>query len=317
MPDAARWFRVNTTWSQSEWLADLPPASRLAWIELLGYVKAHGYDGKARAVSPSVFGRMYGIPAKDVQALLDAALADGALRADDGSWTITGWTAHQGDPTGAQRVRRYRERKEKEAQVTDVTRYDRVVTATETETETEEPPVVPHGGTGDEGAEAKPKRSRATTAKGSRTAPADFKPDPEIAAGIGLDTAWAAHELAGFRDWVFRTPRSDWPKTWRNWCRNAFADGRPRGLPHANGNGAHHPGDADWRSAQGRERAAYEAWAAEVEPLLRAADKAVKQAVRAQAEARCEALKEQAGYPRFVKAACLSLYGERIGKPQP
>lgn len=137
MSASGRWFRVNTTWSQSEWLAALEPASRLAWIEMLGYVKAHGFDGKVRSVAPLVFGRMFGIPLAAVKALLSAAVADGALAVDDGHWVITGWSAHQGDPTGAQRVRRYRERREKEEGVTPVTRYDRVVTATETETETE------------------------------------------------------------------------------------------------------------------------------------------------------------------------------------
>jgi hypothetical protein len=134
-PAGGRWFRVNTTWSQSEWLAVLVPAARLAWIEVLSHVKAHGFDGRVRAVAPAVFGRMVGIDAADVRTLLDAAQADGALEVDDGHWIITGWPEHQGDPTGKDRVRRFRDRMKRND--TDVTRYDRYVTHTETETETE------------------------------------------------------------------------------------------------------------------------------------------------------------------------------------
>jgi hypothetical protein len=109
-PAGGRWFRLNTTWSQSEWLAVLPPAARLAWIELLGHVKAHGFDGRVRAVSPVVFGRMVGLKASDIKTLLAAATADGALTCDDGHWIITGWREHQGDPTGKDRVQRFRDR---------------------------------------------------------------------------------------------------------------------------------------------------------------------------------------------------------------
>jgi hypothetical protein len=133
---SGRWFRLNTTWSQSEWLAELPPASRLAWVELLSYVKAHGFDGKVRSVSPVVFGRMVGIEPADIKRLLAAADADGALIIDGDDWTLTGWQAHQGDPTAKHRMRRYREKQNTE-DVTPVTRNDRSVTPTETETETE------------------------------------------------------------------------------------------------------------------------------------------------------------------------------------
>lgn len=134
-PPTGRWFRLNTTWSQSEWVAEMGPAARLAWIELLGYVKAHGFDGRCRAVSPVVFGRMFGIPTKDVRAMLEAAHVDGALDTDGDDWLITGWKKHQGDPTAAKRMRRYRE-KQGDGTVTDVTRNDRNVTPTETETKT-------------------------------------------------------------------------------------------------------------------------------------------------------------------------------------
>jgi hypothetical protein len=147
MSASGRWFRVNTTWSQSEWLAVLSPAARLTWIELLAYVKAHGYDGRVRAPSALIFARTVGIPVEDVRELLDAAQADDALRIEDGHWILTGWEEHQGDATVKERVRRHREKRKAQAaagvtgvtddtDVTDVTRYERNVTPTKTKTST-------------------------------------------------------------------------------------------------------------------------------------------------------------------------------------
>jgi hypothetical protein len=137
MASGGRWFRVNTTWSQSEWLADLAPAGRLAWIELLGYVKAHGYNGRVRHVTRNIFSRRFSIPKEDVSAMLDAAQGDGALLLVDGDWVITGWVEHQGDPTAVERVRRSRERQKEPENVTRNRRNVTVLTATETETETD------------------------------------------------------------------------------------------------------------------------------------------------------------------------------------
>jgi len=142
MTASGRWFRLNTTWSQSEWLAELTPAARLAWVELLGYVKAHGYAGRARTVSPAVLGRMIAIEPDDIRAMLAAAAADDALQVDDGEWVVTGWRDHQGDATAAERVRKYREKTPPDG-VTDVTRNARNVTdvtPTETERKTDNKP---------------------------------------------------------------------------------------------------------------------------------------------------------------------------------
>lgn len=96
MAAGGRWFRVDTTWSQSEWLAVLSPASRLAWIELLGYVKAHGYDGKVRATPSAVLGRMFAVAEGDVSAMLVAAMTYGAIDCEGEDWKISGWAESQG-----------------------------------------------------------------------------------------------------------------------------------------------------------------------------------------------------------------------------
>ena len=233
MSAAGRWFRVNTTWSQSEWLAVLPPASRLAWIELLSHVKAHGYDGRVRAVAAAVFGRMVGIDAADVQALLDAAQADGALLLEGGEWVITGWMEHQGDPTAKTRMRRYREKQD----VTDVTRNNRSVTPTETETKTEEPPLVPPDG-GNGAGEDKPAEPKEEKRAQKRKLPHDWQPNAkhiQDAAERNVDLQLA---LAEFYDWIKSDAirKADWDATFRNWLRHPR---RQKLARSTNGNGRH------------------------------------------------------------------------------
>jgi hypothetical protein len=227
MPAGGRWFRVNTTWSQSEWLAVLAPAARLAWIEVLSHVKAHGFDGRVRAVAPVVFSRMVGIDTTDVLALLAAAQADGALMVDDGHWVITGWIEHQGDPTAKYRMKRYRESRS----VTDVTRNQRNVTPTETETstktETEE-------GTTTDG-RAKPKN------RPWRFVPDSWQPNDhhqQLAVDVGVNLA---EQVALFRDHEFAKPKTDADRAFSRWLRTAVTMApRRNGKPTADERVADH-----------------------------------------------------------------------------
>lgn len=138
----SRWIRLDTTWSQSEWLAVLPAASRLAWVELLCYVKAHGYAGAAKRLTPVVAARVTGVTRNDFECMEKAAIEDGALVIDGGEWIVTGWGDRQSDRTAAERMRKYRERQQQdtppgqERNVTGVTRNGRHAQSTETETET-------------------------------------------------------------------------------------------------------------------------------------------------------------------------------------
>lgn len=125
-----RWLRLNTTWSHG-WVAALGPTARLAWIELMCHVKAHGHDGRVRAMSQSIFGRMYGIAAEDVGEMLRGAVAAGALEDTGGEWFIVNWMKYQGDFGSAARSRRYRNKKKE-----GVTGDTRDATPTETVTET-------------------------------------------------------------------------------------------------------------------------------------------------------------------------------------
>ena len=136
-----RWIRLDTTWSQSEWLAELEPEHRLVWIELLCYAKAHGTDGNVK-VSNVALQRVTGVTRYAVDKLVTAAIEHGALETVDGMWVITEWKTYQGDPTNKTRQKRYRDNAKgltptvTNGGVTGVTRYDSYVTPTETETET-------------------------------------------------------------------------------------------------------------------------------------------------------------------------------------
>lgn len=94
--------------------------------------------------------------------------------------------------------------------------------------------------------------------KGARL-PEHFEPSEADALATGLDRRAIAEERLKFRDYWRAQPgqrgvKTDWPATWRNWCRKAAAD---RGLkPPAKA--AAPPPDAVWR--QRASKYAAEGW---------------------------------------------------------
>jgi len=143
-----RWVRLNIDFDDSPWLFVLSAESQLAWIKLLCHMKRDGIGGTCKALAPLVAAKKWGVGDESVVKMLQAAVADGALVIDGKEWTLTNWNSHQEtDMNAALRMRRHRERKQKEQgeDVTPVTRNDRNVTrntrnacrVTETETETE------------------------------------------------------------------------------------------------------------------------------------------------------------------------------------
>ena len=64
------------------------------------------------------------------------------------------------------------------------------------------------------------KVAKAPRPKGSKKAPDDFTPDRQFAI-TELPDLDVDREIAKFRDWEFKTPRSDWNAVWRTWIRNA------------------------------------------------------------------------------------------------
>jgi hypothetical protein len=136
----SRWLRIDTTWSSSAWVAELPPESRLCWIELLCYAKAHGIAGRVKALSPQVASRTWGVTPSNALLMLEAAEAHGALTVEVGEWVLSTWRKYQGDETSADRQKRYRASRSRlsTSRVTPVTDRDVTdVTPTVTVTETE------------------------------------------------------------------------------------------------------------------------------------------------------------------------------------
>ncbi len=104
----SRWIRLGLSWSESYWLVDLPPESRLAWVELLCYVKAFGTQGRTKRMRPDRAGGQWGIPLDSVAAMERAAIKDGALTVEGSDWVVTNWHSYQEPST--KRVREHRAR---------------------------------------------------------------------------------------------------------------------------------------------------------------------------------------------------------------
>lgn len=112
MSAPGRWIRLQVGWSDSEWIEPLDALAQFAWVKLMEHVKANGVRGRCKALSARVAGNKWKIPAKQVQAMLDAAHADGALNGGPGEWCITNWDAYQPmDASNAERQARHRARR--------------------------------------------------------------------------------------------------------------------------------------------------------------------------------------------------------------
>lgn len=104
-----RWLRIDTTWASSDWLLPLGDAEKFAWIQLLCYVKAHGFDGRAKAMNTDAASRAWFISdGNALVTLITAAEKHGAIRTENGYWIIAEWHAFQGDQTGSDRQRRFK-----------------------------------------------------------------------------------------------------------------------------------------------------------------------------------------------------------------
>lgn len=111
---ARRWIRLDVGWSNSDWLIELSPGGRLAWIYLLEYVKSSGIGGRVKALSALAAGKRWDINRRDVSAMLSAAQKDGALVAGEGVWIVSNWNRYQEtDSNAAERKRRQRDRQAK------------------------------------------------------------------------------------------------------------------------------------------------------------------------------------------------------------
>lgn len=236
-PSPRRWIRLDVTWSRSEWLITLRPGGRLSWIELLAYVKANGVTGRAKAMTAIAAGRTWGIPPKDVESMMSAAVTDGALELESGDWIVTGWATYQEtDPTAAERMRRMREKEQekessKDAAPEPVTRNGRNETRNTHN----------RGRNPSRDRDLDPKALTTTSRAHSRSArwkfcPEEWRPKQghaDLAAELHVDMV---AEEAAFRVHEFKDPKSDADKAFYGWIRRTASHFR-----NGNGNGKRHP----------------------------------------------------------------------------
>ena len=80
--------------------------------------------------------------------------------------------------------------------------------------------------------------------KASKRCPQDFTPSEELVAWVLSDCPgvnWT-RETASFKDWEFKTARSDWPATWRSWMRKAADRVQQSGLSRQQTKTSRHTG---------------------------------------------------------------------------
>jgi hypothetical protein len=106
----SRWFRLNVGWWETDWISVLSAEAQLAWIKFLGRVKTHGYGGTLGKVNTALLARQWMQGEESILQMLKAAKIEGAIVDDGDSWTVPKWAVYQGDPTNAERQRRFKER---------------------------------------------------------------------------------------------------------------------------------------------------------------------------------------------------------------
>lgn len=82
-----------------------------------------------------------------------------------------------------------------------------------------------HPSDADADADADADTSKRGRAKRSSRVPTEFHPDLDFATNQIPDID-AEREAQKFRDWEFKTPRSDWPAVWRNWVDRCKESGK-------------------------------------------------------------------------------------------
>ena len=209
-----RWIRLDVGWSDSDWVGGLQPAGRLAWVELLAYVKRDGTAGMAKALTAQAFARKIRVPVADAETMLEAAKADGALVEDETDWTITNWPEYQeSDPRAAERMRRYRAERSKLSPLRRNTRNDTVTTRNRGRNPSRD---------SDSDSDVTEKKAKPLALpKKWRFVPKGWEPNDahrQLAQTLGLDLNG---EAAKYRDHEFKDPKSDPDRTFSNWLRNA------------------------------------------------------------------------------------------------
>jgi hypothetical protein len=183
------WFRMYAEAVDDDKLRLLAFEDRWHFVALL-CLKAQGIlDERNDVLRRQKIGVKLGLDSVELETAMKRLVTVGLVTS---KWQPANWRERQFlSDSSTPRVQKHRERYRN----VPVTPSD---TDTDTDTDTER--------------EKKPRTKRASRA------PEDFKPDLEYAKAQ-LPDIDAERESQKFRDWEFKTPRSDWPATWRNWIQ--------------------------------------------------------------------------------------------------
>lgn len=107
MAKSARWIRLDVSWDDTEWLADLTWPTRAVWPLVLAHVKLHGQAGVC-TVNVKRFCVAHDVPLPCVELFLEAAVRAGAMEIDGSEWIVVKWAEYQGAES-LERVRRHRD----------------------------------------------------------------------------------------------------------------------------------------------------------------------------------------------------------------
>lgn len=199
-----RWLRLNADWEDSPWLDELQDgAASGCWPRVLSHAKRNGVrEGsrcRVKSLDVGVASRKWHVSRETVQALLNAAVIDGALEIEGADWLIVNWETYQPrDATAAARMKKHRVTDGYAVTDRDLSRdMDMDV---------------------DRDRKKKPRAARATGL------PSDWTPNDDHRA-IGLErNVNVQDEAVKMRDWALAKGevKKDWDAAFRNWLRRAI-----------------------------------------------------------------------------------------------
>ena len=195
-----QWFRMYAEAVDDEKLRLLAFEDRWHFVALL-CLKAQGVLNEADdALRRRKIGIKLGLDSVELETVMKRLETVGLVSS---VWEPSNWNKRQYlSDSSTKRVQAFRKR----SRNVSVTPSD---TDTDTDTDTEK---------------KKSKSKRERLPRSSR-APKDFQPDVQLAVSRIPDLD-VATEVQKFRDWEFKTPRSDWSAVWRTWIENARESGR-------------------------------------------------------------------------------------------
>jgi hypothetical protein len=207
MADAASLASGNRDLPRQEAVALYCNALRGALVTLWCYADTHIRDDDTLDMGAGAVEALVGI-----DGFCDLLPDEWVTITNDGSVKLPGYCAKNGvisrrkrTEDSNERVRKFREKRNAERNALP-TQVKRNGNATVTAEDQDQDHIHREGRNG-------------STRKSSKRVPKDFTPDLEYASNLIPDID-ASAEAQKFRDWEFKTPRSDWPAVWRTWIGN-------------------------------------------------------------------------------------------------